>query len=236
MEKITDITISLHCGCDKKVVENQMNDLKPLEEKYNIIWNNRIDRYPHAYSSYSKMINEAIITSPTEVMVMINDRTFPTVGETEKIINHLENGIACSLMYNVGFMGFTKQLIKKIGWWDERFLNGGWEDRDWIIRLKEADLAVYESQESNYDYTWMSPLQVDDRCAKSLPHWNAKWKFSGNNVIRMLKEEEYEYKLTEDLSDKYIWKTWAESTLNINYNRPGSGVSGSSLINNKNIV
>ena len=41
---INEFTICLHCGCDKTIVENQMEALKPLEEKFSVKWNNRIDR------------------------------------------------------------------------------------------------------------------------------------------------------------------------------------------------
>ena len=68
MIRITDIAIGLHCGCSKDIVNAQMETLKPLTEKYNVHWNNRIDRYPLAYPSYSQLINHAIATSPTQFL------------------------------------------------------------------------------------------------------------------------------------------------------------------------
>jgi len=238
MIKITDITIGLHCGCSKDIVNAQIETLKPLTEKYNLHWNNRIDRYPLAYPSYSQLINHAIATSPTQFFILINDRTHPKVFEVEKIINHLENGFACSLMYNVGFMGFSRELVRKIGWWDERFLNGGWEDRDWIFRLKQHNLAIYESQEATYDYSWKSPLQVVDNCKLSNAHWYSKYTIASDTIVKNLKEERYEH---WDLflgrpapAVAAAWRPWSESILNLKY--VTGGQSGSSIIGNRSIV
>lgn len=240
--KINEITICLHCGSDKSVVFKQMDLLSPLEKKYKIFWNNRIDRYPFAYPSYSKLINDSIQSSPTEFIIFVNDRTTPLPEHAEKIINHLENGFACSFIYNVGFMGFSKELVREIGWWDERYLNGGWEDRDWVFRIKLANLALYESQEGIYDYSWKSPLQINDKCAKSFPHFQDKWKFVNDKVVRTLKEEQYSEldklinKNERNFLIKNSWKTWDNSILGIDYDKPNSGPPGSFWIENKKIL
>jgi len=230
--KIKEITIALLCGHDENIVKNQKEILKKLEEKYIVKWNCRINRHPFAYSSYSKLINTTIDTSETEVMITINDRCIPAVNEVEKIINLLESGFACSFMYGMGFMGFTKSLIKKIGWMDERFLNGGWEDIDFIYRLKFNDLALYESRESNYDFNKTpSPLQVFDSCAKSQAHFNQKYKEQKNAVFKELPEESYNYTLANDSID-WNWKTWDESILGVDH----SFVPFSSRILGKQII
>lgn len=240
MIKIDEVTICLHCGCNPDIVSNQMKALEPLSSEYKIHWNNRIDRYPHAYPSYSRLINHSIATSPTEFMILINDRTYPTAQEAKKMLDQLANGFACSFFYNVGFMGFSKQLVRKIGWWDERYLNGGWEDREWVVKLKKHNLALYESQESNYDYTWKSPLQIADGCAKSGPHWGRKWLFQHDKIIQTLPDEEYpEWQQTlgeSRLDIQQSWNTWDKSILNIMYDRPNSGPSTSTIIGNRQII
>lgn len=211
--EIKEITIALLCGHDKDRVLSQKKDLIKLEDEFVVKWNNRIDRYPFAYDSYSKLINTTIETSETEVLITINDRAVPTVDEVKKIISHLESGFACSFMYGMGFMGFTKSLIRKIGWMDERFLNGGWEDVDFIYRLKLNNLALYESRESNYDFkTPPSPLQIFDSCAKSQAHFNRKYKEYNDVILKEIKEESYNYKLPKDCVD-FGWKPWNESIL-----------------------
>lgn len=221
-----------------------MKALKPLEVDYKVFWNNRIDRYPKTYTSYSQLINHAIATSPTEWVILINDRTHPTVAEVEKMIGLLEEGFSCVFLYNVGFMGFSKELIRTIGWWDERFELGGWEDRDWVFRLKQHNLSLYESLESTYDMSWKSPLNGPPGDEESRPHWNRKYDtVSFNDVIwKHVEEEKYPHwdlfigDSKEEIRNS--WKPWSESILNICYNqedRPGSGPSASSMIGDRNI-
>lgn len=240
MKKIEKFTICLHCGCSQDVVDAQMEALFPLSLKYDITWNNRIDRNPGMYESYSELINHSVATTDDEWIILINDRTHPTIYEVEKMLYLLENGYACVLLYAVGFMGFSKELIRKIGWWDQRFIYGGWEDRDWIYRLKKANLAIYESIESTYDYSWKSPLNVPG-AVLSGKFWEEKYDVSFRTVYQKLDEESYpEWDKTlgesrEDISSS--WMSWNYSQLNIMYdNRPGSGKSGSALLNNRKII
>jgi hypothetical protein len=219
--KIKEFTICLHCGCSEDVVNSQMKALKSLEEKYQVYWNNRICRHPEIYDSYSKLINHSVATSPTEWVILINDRTVPTADEVEKMINLLENGYACVLLYNVGFMGFSKELIRKIGWWDQRFTWAGWEDRDWIWRLRLNNLAIYESQEATYDRSWKSPLYNSTEDATL--HWNRKYDQSQDDIIyKNLPEENYhcwnEYIGNSIPEISNSWNEWNQSNLNIMFN------------------
>lgn len=239
MSKINQFTICLHCGCDRNLVNNQMNMLSALETKYKIHWNNRIDRYPKMYPTYSQLINHSVVTSPTEYVVLINDRCSPRPHQVEKMLLLLNGGFSCVLMYNVGFMGFSKELIRKIGWWDERFIQG-WEDRDWVWRIRMHDLALYESQEAEYDYSWRSPLNhPPGRCIED--HLHAKYDFSDPNVVyKNLKEQTYQHwdlfigDSNPEISSK--WKKWNESILNICYDKPNSGQSGSSFLKGRMVV
>lgn len=239
---IKEITINLHCGCSWDVVNKQKRDHMSLKNYIpNINWNVRIERYPKAYPSYSQLMNHAIATSPTEYMIFVNDRTTVSTEETLKIIKLLEEGFACVYLYNVGYMGFTKEIIRKIGWWDERFLLGGWEDRDWTFRLAEHNLALYESQESYYDYSWKSPLQdIHHQCRLSFPHWNKKWDISEHAIRRKIPEETYMHWnlfLGENRDDiSKLWKPWNESILNIGFDKPNSGPSSSSMIGNRTFL
>jgi hypothetical protein len=243
MKKIKEITICLHCGCSREVVDYQITQLNSLSMKYKLYWNNRIDRHPEMYESYSELINHSIATSNTEWIILINDRTHPTVDEVEKMIYLLENGYSCVFLYSVGFMGFSKELIRQIGWWDQRFTYGGWEDRDWVFRLKKANLSLYESIESNYDYDWKSPLNVPG-AVLSGQFWEKKYDTSNSEIVyQKLPEEDYpEWEKTlgehkEDIENS--WKTWNESKLDIMYDqisRPGSGPSGSAILNNRTIL
>jgi len=240
--KITEFTICLHCGSDIEVVNNQMKLLKPLEKKYDVYWNNRIDRHPEIYESYSKLINHSIATSPTEWVILINDRTIPSLEEVEKMITLLESGFACVLLYNVGFMGFSKELIRKIGWWDERFSWAGWEDRDWVWRIHLNNLSLYESQESTYVHNWKTPLTASSYDGTA--HWYSKYDQSYEDVIyKMIGEEKYDHwdkcigESIPEISNS--WNTWNDSKLDIMFYHDIENPlerSGSSMLKCRKII
>ena len=235
---INDFTVCLHCGFSEDIVRDQMSVINTLRDKYNIHSNNRIDRHPYTYPSFSKMMNENIVTSKTEWIITVNDRVRLVPEEITRLINLLEEGYSCVFMWNAGFMGFSKELIRKIGWWDERFLEGGYEDRDWVMRLKENNLSLYESVESTYDFSFRSPLNGPPGVHKSLPHWLKKYDLRfPDKIIKKLGEEEYpDYEKTLGERSPNIrdnWKTWDESKLHLHY---GGKESGSSIISNREIV
>ena len=233
-----EITICCNCGHDKMNVYKQMDLLEPLNDKFKVHWNNRIDRYPFAYPSFSQMINDSVVTSPTELVFWMNDRVTPTPRDVEHMVELLHSGFAAATKYSVAFMGVTKELFRQIGWWDERFYGGGYEDDDFVLRLRLANLAYYESQESEYLEARIlnmpdkvTPLSPKDgaACSKSLPHFNAKWRQTPSSITKVLSEEKYpEYDKAVGPSIPEIrnsWKTWQESELGVEYKYPLAGES-----------
>lgn len=218
--KINEITISLHTGLKEKM-EYQIESLKLLKNTLEIHWNNRYDRHPESYDSYSEMVNEAMCTSPTEFIILINDRVIPKVSQVLQIIKLLENGFAAATCWSVAFMGVSKELFRTIGWWDQRFLGGGFEDDDFVLRLRLADLAYYESSVSGYDKSFKSPLRIKngDACSLSGPHFYRKWQILHNEVKRVVLEEKYQK--WDDMiggHDKNIsdsWKHWKDSIVGV---------------------
>lgn len=243
MEKIQEITISLHCGSSRDIVNEQMNLLNDLSYEYHIHWNNRIDRHPQMYSSYSEMINHVVATSKTEWIIFINDRVKPTVDEVKKMITLLENGHAFVMFYNVAFMGFSKELVREVGWWDERFLLGGWEDRDWVWRIRQHNFSIYESLESTHDYSWKSHLNKLGGLSSGV-FWSLKWDTSSRHVVfKNLEEKNYKkwnlYLGAKKPEISKSWKKWGQSELDLFYNltdNPNSGPSGSSLLKGRKIL
>ncbi len=242
MLNVEAISICLHVGHSKRIEDEQREILEPLEADYKIQWNLRSKRYPKAYESYSLMMNHTHATCEHEWMIFVNDRSIITLDEAKRMIEHVENGYAASFMYNVGYMMYSKELIRKIGHWDEGFIGGGWEDRDFVFRMMQADLALYESQDSNYNYGEpKSPLQdVNSKCRFSQPHWDAKWDLKYQDaIIKNSPEPAYKHwdlflgDARPDISDS--WKKWVDSTLNVGYNRPNSGPSASSMLKGRKI-
>lgn len=235
--KITEITICL-AAHERSNAERQMELLKPVEDKVNVHWNNRVDRHPNPHPSFAEMMNHAITTSPTEFVININDRITPKPEDILHIINLLENGFAVATKYSSAFWGTSKELHRTIGWWDERFWGGGYEDDDMVLRLKLANLCYYESQEASYLEARRTNQQekIDwekDRdprgmnCAISLPHFNKKWKQESRTITKVLEEETYkDYDEAAGPSRpdiKTSWRCWYDSVLGVDYKFPVAG-------------
>lgn len=219
------VTICCHCS-HKEVVEKQMNLLKPIGQLINVHWNNRCDRHPEYYDSYCEMLNECLITSPTETVVLINDRVTPRPLEIMQMFRLLNMGYSAVAKYNIGYLMVTKELFREIGWWDERFYGGGYEDDDFCLRLRLANLAYFESQEGIYEYSWKTSVRPPggDACSKSKPHFESKWKQTNEEIRRVVPEESFEKyrgKLGERRNDiKENWMTWDNSILGVEYANP----------------
>ena len=145
------------------------------------------------YPSFSKLINDCIVSSNYEKIIICNDKARPTVSAVGKILTMLDEGWGIVALYRFGFFGFKKDLVRKIGFFDERYIGGGYEDSDIVIRLKEADISYYESEEIDYIYIPTSWDYVTSNLAAN--HYYTKWKVEGNTCTRRLPEEACRYDL-----------------------------------------
>ena len=143
------------------------------------------------YPSFAKIVNDAITSSQCEEIIICNDKARPTPKDVEKILTMLKEGWGLVGLYRFGFFGFKKDLIRQIGFFDERFVGGGYEDNDLIRRLKEANISSYESEEINYLYLPTSWQYEKTNVARN--HFFTKWKEEGNVTTRQLPEEDYQY-------------------------------------------
>lgn len=161
------------------------------------------------YPSFSKIINHSITSSPFEKIIICNDKARPTSETIEKILIMLEEGWGIVALYRFGFFGFKKDLIRKIGFFDERFIGGGYEDVDFARRLKEANIGYYESEEIDYIYLPTSWNYEKTNFARN--QYFRKWKEEGNIITRQLSEEDYNYDIGPFQNTKFI--TFEKSVL-----------------------
>jgi GT2 family glycosyltransferase len=110
--------------------------------------------------------------------------------------------------YRLAFFGFKKQLLRKIGMFDERFVGGGFEDDDFYIRLKEADLGVYIAHEIPYTKSssgWNYSLAQG--------HFVDKWGDVAQigELKRTLEEEQYHYDLGAEIPVEFL--PWDQSVI-----------------------
>lgn len=144
------------------------------------------------YPSFSKLINDCITSSNYEKIIICNDKARPTPKAVEKTLDMLDDGWGLVALYRFGFFGFKKDLIRKIGFFDERYIGGGYEDGDFVRRLKEANIGYYEREEIDYIYLPTSWNYEKDISASN--HYLRKWKEIWDiSITRQLAEEDYNY-------------------------------------------
>jgi len=144
-----------------------------------------------SYPSFSKLVNECITSSKYEKVIICNDKARPTNSVIEKILTMLDEGWGLVAPYRFGFFGFKKDLIRRIGFFDERYIGGGYEDNDFILRLKEANISYYESEEIPYLSLPTSWHYEISGLAEN--YYQIKWKLEENTYTRRLPEEDYGY-------------------------------------------
>jgi GT2 family glycosyltransferase len=142
------------------------------------------------YPSFSKLVNTVIVNSKTEIVIFCSHRVRPTPQDINKILSLLKEGYGLVGLYRFAFFGLRKELIRKIGFMDERFTGGGYEDLDFVFRLKEADIAYYESESAEYyagQTTWNHSLTPNI--------FSFKWEVGRSTITRLKNELSYDYDL-----------------------------------------
>ncbi len=159
------------------------------------------------YPSFSKLINDSILMTDTEIVIICSDRCKPNYEQIERTLNLLDDGYGFVGLWRFAFFGFKKQLIQQVGFLDENYVGGGYEDSDYMLRLKEADIAHYEKDEIEYrggGSRWKT---------HNHEYHNRKWLVNEVLVKRLSPEPEHnpDYDLGK-LSDVSFLK-WEESIL-----------------------
>lgn len=164
------------------LISNKPESLAPIQESISpetVYYFDGTD-----YPSFSKLVNDCIEASTTEINILMSDRVLPTKEHVDKVLRLLKMGYAFVGLYRFAFFGFKKELFRVLGPLDERFVGGGGEDDDYYFRLREADLAAYITAEVPYTpgptrWSYNSP----DR--PSLQRLKAKWDLE-NWAVRTL--------------------------------------------------
>lgn len=154
------------------------------------------------YPSFSKLINDCIISSSSETIIICNDKARPPAHAVDKIFIMLAQGWGLVAPFRFGFFGFKKDLVRKIGFFDERYIGGGYEDNDIILRLKEADISYYEAEE--IPYISLPSSWNYDRCGASRAFYDLKWKLEDDTYTRQTAEENYDYEIGPFQGSKFI--------------------------------
>ena len=128
------------------------------------------------YPSFSKLVNDAVASSPTELVIILSDKVRPTPADVSKMVALLKEGYAFVGLYRFACFGLHKETFRRIGALDTRYLGGGFEDYDYVIRLIENDLALYITEEVTYVNGPSRWRQNGEYI--TYPHWVTKWRHS----------------------------------------------------------
>lgn len=167
------------------------------------------------YPSFSKVCNDIIVKNPTPIVIIAGYKVRPTQKDVNKMLKLINEGHGIVGLYRFGFFGFKKELIHRIGFFDERFIGGEYEDGDMIRRHMLNNISIYEQEEVVYIYkksTWNNKL--------SKLHHYKKWKdINENSYIRLLDDEKYNYDIGK--SDSRIIFLKAKYSVIVNGNING---------------
>lgn len=157
------------------------------------------------YETFSKLVNDAVRSSLTETVIIMSDKVLPTQEHIKKVLELLDKGYGFVSLSRFAFFGFRKELFRQIGFFDERYLGGGWEDYDFSIRLVEANIASYITEELAYH----DGPSIWDR-QRAHKHWVCKWtfwQFPDNRpikIVRNMPEPDYKYDLGPSTDVKFL--------------------------------
>lgn len=198
------ITYKINIGVQEEYMAKEVADsLSPLKSFVYVCQN---------YPSFSKMMNDIITQNKADIFIFCSHRVRPKQSDIFKMLDLINQGYGFVTLYRLACFGCKMELFRRIGFFDERYLRGGWEDNDFYIRLKEADISYIESEEIEYHASPSTWTQPTPRPFASEVFHAAKWSFIGNKIIRNKLNETYDYDIGQ--SDQTItFKPWSESKL-----------------------
>lgn len=135
--------------------------------------------------SLTKIWNTCIKECKTEYFVLVMWRSRIETSHIKKIQQYLSSGFGMVALGEMHVFAFSKHLTTQIGFFDEGFPAGQYEDTDWVNRLAMNDVAMYFSNEVPEEYhpsTWSSEGAIN------LKYYKSKWIEAQPKLIQ-LKEE-----------------------------------------------
>ncbi len=144
--KPSSITLAFIGGAWKPERDLLISETK---KNYNVdVWS-KDSKYGSTYSSfssltYSQLINESVMDAKSEFIVWLGSKSKANFDMIDELLLLVCSGYCWASEFNVSVTCSTKQLFRKIGMYDERFIGGEMEDVDWYFRMKYHDIAFFE--------------------------------------------------------------------------------------------
>lgn len=145
------------------------------------------------YPSFSKLVNDCVVsTKPeTEIVVLCSYKVRPTPSDVERMITLINQGHGMVCLYRFAFFGFKKELLRRIGMLDERYLGGGYEDSDTLRRVLLHNISYYEDECVEYlkqRSTWKYASTKPELC-ESYRFFKSKWREDSTTVTQIISDE-----------------------------------------------
>jgi hypothetical protein len=159
------------------------------------------------FVSFSKLMNRAIISCPSEVCIVCNDKARPIAFDIDRMMRLIDEGYGMVQLFCFGFFGFKKELFRRVGFFDERLVCEEREDSDFVRRMKEKDIGYYEGCEVSYIdiiSSWTNRPKSN--------FFFKKWQETSQFDKRLLPDEKYNYDLGPGDST-IVFKKFNESVL-----------------------
>lgn len=130
------------------------------------------------YPSFSKVVNSIILDCPTEIVICCSYKARPTKDDVNRMLKLIDDNYGFVGLYRFGFFGFKKELIRKVGFFDEKFIGGEYEDCDFVRRMIEKDIAYWEDESIRFI---QRPTTWDT--SKTRAYFLSKWREIDNTFI-----------------------------------------------------
>jgi hypothetical protein len=198
---------------DKETVLNQSNLINKSSLPFELEERFKYETNPYLLQTFSQMINEAIDDTENEFMIFVNPKTIVSSEDIYFIIEKLCSGYCFVSIFGMAYCGFTKELVRNIGMFDEDFLAGEYEDNDFLLRIRLFGKAVYWGQNwSKYDFHQSS---CPPNRGSSLTQFWRKWRWRNETIIDSKNKDKLRYISKRhslphtDISSS--WKSYSES-------------------------
>lgn len=190
-------------GNDSITINKQEDQLLSIKKKYDLeIWR-RSEKFPGSYYSYSQIINEGVCDTDSEFMFFINPKVSNiSPNDIESMLDELISGYCWVSRVAFGLFGTTKQLFRKTGLMDERFIGNEYEDDDFLLRMKMINKAfIWKYDQERYPDdprgVILSPMRG---CSATI--FSLKWLSDKSNPDMYLLNSDYSTE--KKLSPKHL--------------------------------
>jgi len=176
------------------------------DEARRSLWNEPARIFANnGYPSFSKLVNDCVRSSDADTLIICNDKVRATRPHVRAVLDLLRQGFGLVGLNQFHFFGFPRELFRRIGGFDERFIGGEFEDDDYLLRMLEADIAYHGLvivPEYREVTSWKRTVSAE--------MFAQKWDVTEQGVRRKMPEGEGYHDF--GVADVRWFKPWSESS------------------------